>query len=130
MVWSSSFPSTDTLIVTDLVQRLIVVHTSLDLPSATSELPALMGGDVDAPNASGLGSNAGKASGERKVPKILFFAAQIPAEEVESISSAVKASAPDAQCVQVSMAELKAAGSTGPNVDIFVKVIKEKLAEL
>jgi hypothetical protein len=107
-----------------------VVHICLDLASATAELPAVVSGDVARPSASGLGSNAAKPAGDRKVPKIIFFAAQIPAEEVESVSAAVKASAPDAQFVQVTLAELKAAGSTGPNVDVFVKVLKDKLAGL
>jgi hypothetical protein len=102
----------------------------LDISSATTELPAVFSGALDADLSSGLGTNASRPVSERVQPKILFFGAGIPAEEVEQLVDAIKAKAPETHFVQITPAEIMAAGGQGPDLDVISKVLKEKFGKL
>ena len=107
-----------------------MVHTSLDLESALAELPSVFSGDLGVAPSSGLGTNAERAVADRVAPKILFFGAGIPPSEVEQVSAAIKAKAPEAHFVQISPSEIQVAGGHGPDFDVISKVLKEKFAKL
>jgi hypothetical protein len=114
-----------------LLPEYDVVHTCLDLESAENELPAVFGGALETSAASGLGTNAERDPSARLAPKILFFGAGIPAEEIEQVSGAVSAKAPGTYFVHISPDDIKAAGGQGPpDLDIISKVLKEKFGKL
>jgi hypothetical protein len=131
---SSSFPSSFLSLETHVSNahclRREVVHTCLDLDAASIELPAVFGGDLEISSSSGLGTNVERSVAERATPKILFFGAGIPSEEIEAVSKAIMAKAPATQFVHVSPDDIRAAGGQGPDLDVISKVLKEKFGKL
>ena len=105
-----------------------MVHAVFNLAAAEAELPSLLSGDTSAVPSSKEGTNATREAGDRKVPKILFFSAGIKEEEVSRVTEVVKAAAPGTLIVRPTPEELKAAGATGPNAELFAKVLKDKFA--
>ena len=107
-----------------------VVHTCLELGAAEAELPSLCAGETSIAPASGLGSNATVAAGERKVPIAVFFGGGFSDSEYDKITAAVKAKAPGTHFVKVQKLDVIAAGSFGPNPDTIAKIYRKKLAAL
>ena len=107
-----------------------VVHTCLELEAAETELPSLCAGETSVAPASGLGSNATVAAGERKVPIAVFFGGGFSDSEYDKITAAVKAKAPGTHFVKVQKLDVLAAGSFGPNPDTIAKIYRKKLAAL
>ncbi|KAK4236883.1 hypothetical protein C8A03DRAFT_35194 [Achaetomium macrosporum] len=107
-----------------------VVHMCIDSTTASTELPALCSGNTDTAPASGLGSNAGKPAAERKVPKAVIFGGGVTDEQAQAVSQAVSAVAPQIKTVRVTREDIMAAGATGPNPEVIVKVLREKLGAL
>ncbi|KAK3949174.1 hypothetical protein QBC32DRAFT_220319 [Pseudoneurospora amorphoporcata] len=117
-----------------LLPDIEVVHTSLSLPTALNELPALFAGDTSILPSSGLGSNTNLSPSERHVPTALLFGGgSLTDEEYEKIVAAVKEAIPGAegsgtpvQFIRVGKRDVIAAGSfTGPNPEAIAKQEEE-----
>lgn len=100
------------------------------MESAEAEFPLICSGQLDAPCKSGLGSNAGKPPGERRVPTIVYFGGGVSDEECERLTAAVSAKAPGARFVRVTRDEVLAAGAKGPQPDVIAKIFRDKAAGL
>lgn len=110
-----------------LLPEYEIVHASLDLETALKELPAIASGNLaDAP-ASGLGTNAKVDAGARKAPKAIIIGGTVPADEAEKVKAAISAAAPGVVFVQVTRDDIVAAGGSGPDVELIVKIFKQKL---
>ncbi|KAK0649916.1 hypothetical protein B0T16DRAFT_410886 [Cercophora newfieldiana] len=114
------------LINAKLLPEYEIVHASTGLASALAELPALASGDLSITPSSGFGTNAD--SGEKKVPTAIIIGGTVPPAEAEQLKAAVSAVAPAIKFVQVTKEDIIAAGGAGPDVDLIVKLFKEKLA--
>ncbi len=110
---------------------LAVTHICVSLEAAEAELPAICAGELATEPSSGLGSNAGLDVASRKVPRAIIFGGGIPDEEAERITKAVQARAPGVKPIRVLRDEVVAAGGTaGPDPEIIVKLLKEKLSSI
>ncbi|TPX18311.1 uncharacterized protein E0L32_011809 [Thyridium curvatum] len=120
-----------------------VVHITLTLQAALSELPALVAGDTSAPPSSGLGSNAAAPEAERRVPRAVIFGGGLPEEEIRQVSEAVlgeggknkmKEGEGEAdggvRIVVVRREDVLAKGVEGPNAEVIGEILREKLAGL
>ncbi len=87
-------------------------------------------GELGTEASSGLGSNAALDVGARKVPRSIIFGGGIPEDEIERVTQAVRARNPDVKPVQVTRQDVLDAGAQGPNPDIIVKILREKLANI
>lgn len=108
---------------------LTVVHTVFDIETVEKELVPLLQGDKSVAPSSKLGSNAGRAAADRKVPAIVFFAGAISPEDVSKVTVIVKRVAPAVHLVQATREEVRQAGATGPDPAIIAKVLKQKFTE-
>lgn len=89
-----------------------VVHICTDKDAALKELPDLCAGDVNTPQASGLGTNATASS--KQIPKGVVFGGRLPDEEYEEMAKAIQAKAPGVRVVRVQREDLENAGLTVP----------------
>ncbi|CAI4210267.1 unnamed protein product [Parascedosporium putredinis] len=116
----------------DLSQKIQeALEPEYDGKCATVEkelVPLLQGGKSVAPSST-LGSNAGRAAADRKVPAIVFFAGAISPEDVSKVTVIVKRVAPAVHLVQATREEVRQAGATGPDPAIIAKVLKQKFTE-
>ncbi len=85
-----------------------MVHICTEVSDALEELPALCGGDLSTPQASGLGTNA--SSSDKQVPKAVIFGGRSTDEEFEEMSSAITDKAPDVRIVRITREDLIDAG--------------------
>ncbi|KAK3303080.1 uncharacterized protein B0T15DRAFT_262894 [Chaetomium strumarium] len=113
-----------------LLPEYDVVHMCMDGKSAITELPPLCGGNTATAPSSGLGSNVDREAAERKVPKVVIFGGAVTDDEAKSVSEAVAVLAPQVKMVRVTKDDISAAGSAGPNPEVIVKVLREKLGKL
>ena len=107
-----------------------MTHICLTLETAESELPVVCSGNLTTAPSSGLGTNATVPEGERKVPRAIIFGGGIPEEEITRVTEAVRAKAPDVKPIQVTRQDVLDAGAQGPNPEIIVKILREKLANI
>ena len=106
-----------------LLPEYEIVHASLDLETALKELPAIASGNLAEGPKSGLGTNATADASARKAPKAIIIGGTVPADEAAQL----KAAAPGVVFVQVTREDIVAAGGSGPDVDLIVKLFKQKL---
>ena len=99
------------------------------MAAAEVELPALFGGNLQTANAAGLGSNAAKPADQRAVPQLVLFGGDIPDDEVNRVTAAIRAQAPTVRSVKVSKLDVLKAGGLGPNPDVIAKVYRKKIAK-
>jgi hypothetical protein len=64
------------------------------------------------------------------VPRAIIFGAGIPDEEVERVAAAVRAKAPGVKPIRVTKEDVHASGASGPNPDVIVKILREKLSAI
>ncbi|OIW29458.1 hypothetical protein CONLIGDRAFT_680307 [Coniochaeta ligniaria NRRL 30616] len=117
-----------------LLPDIDVVHICLDLPSASTELPALCAGDLSALPSSGLGSNAGRPQPERRVPVAVFFGGGIPEAEMERVQRLVGDKGGDdavkVRFLRITREEVLAAGAAGPDPEVIARLYRSKVAGL
>jgi hypothetical protein len=120
-----------------LLPDIDVVHSSLTLATALSELPSLFSGDTSVTPSSGLGSNTNLSPSERHIPTALLLGGgNLTDEEYEKIVAVIKQEIPGAegsgtpvQFIRIGKRDVIAAGAfTGPNPETIAKVYRKKLA--
>ncbi|KAB5550908.1 hypothetical protein GE09DRAFT_1222725 [Coniochaeta sp. 2T2.1] len=122
-----------------LLPDIDVVHTSLTLPTASTELPLLLSGALSTAPSSGLGSNASRAESERLVPKAVFFGGGVPEEEVELVQRLVLEKLGEGEgdgkeggpkFLRVTREEVLAAGAKGPDPGVIAGIYRRKVEGL
>jgi len=123
-----------------------VVHVCLDKEAALNELPALCSGDLNAPLASGIGTNASASS--KQAPRAVILGGRLADEDFDEITSAINNKAPSVRVVRITRDDMVKAGipvpppgqgpPSGPppggpppggfpNAEVINKLMKDKL---
>ncbi|KAB5576022.1 hypothetical protein GE09DRAFT_1215752 [Coniochaeta sp. 2T2.1] len=121
-----------------LLPDIDVVHTSLTLSSASTELPLLLSGALSTAPSSGLGSNASRPESDRLVPRAVFFGGGVPEEEVQLVQRLVleKLGLDGAKgeggpkFLRVTREEVLAAGAKGPDPGVIAGIYRRKVEGL
>ena len=111
------------------------MHTTLTLPSTTSELPALLSGDLSITPSSGLGTNASRPEAERVIPRAVFFGGGVPDDEVQRVQRVITErlggeTEGKVAFLQVTREEVLALGASGPEPGVIAQVYRKKVAGL
>lgn len=108
-----------------------VVHISLDLPTALSELPALCNGQLDTPSACSLGSNASQPDiSQRRVPRAIVFGGSVTDEDYKAVVEAVNnrgGELPVIKMVRVTKGDVLGMGGKGPEPGVVAMAVRGRL---